>query len=78
MADRDEACSMQTIGGYQVQRLMKTQQAKHSKGPMLVAVGTGGKNVSLTPAQFTERMATRFYRKDWTRKGPSNKSRVVR
>ena len=32
-----------------------------------VAVGSGDENVSLTPAQFTERMATRFYRKDRTR-----------
>ena len=53
---------------------MMTQPAKHSKGPNMLAVGTGDENVSLTPAQFTERMATRFCRKDQTRIGLSNKS----
>ena len=56
---------------------MVTQPAKHSKGPKMLAVGTGDENVSLTPAQFTERMATRFCRKDRTRIEPSKKSLVA-
>ena len=43
----------------------------------MLAVGTGDENVSLTPAQFTERMATRFCRKDRTRIEPSKKSLVA-